>query len=116
MKSYVKLYGPPTMKAIKALEMMAIDFPEVCIMDPLIYAAMPGAPTMEDTMYYFSESGEIPKSRCSTLVSKRGSELGEYDFFFEWFKPPTMDQISMLIEKIDTTLSSLCVRYTIITK
>jgi hypothetical protein len=29
--SYVKLYVPPVMKAIKTLEKIAVDTPEVCI-------------------------------------------------------------------------------------
>ena len=116
MRSYIKIYGPPTMKAIKALEKMAIHFPEVCIMDPLIYSSMSAFQTNEGTMNYFATSGEVPRPRCDTLVSKSGTKLGEYDFFFEWFKDPTMDQISMLIENIDETLTPLNVKYTITTK
>ena len=33
MISYIKIYGPPLLKAIKALEKIAVDMPEVCIMD-----------------------------------------------------------------------------------
>jgi hypothetical protein len=29
--SYVKLYSPPVLKAIKTLEKIAVDTPEVCI-------------------------------------------------------------------------------------
>ncbi len=116
MRSYVKLNGQPTTEAIKALEKMAIDMPEVCIMDPLIYAAMPGIMSIEDTGYYFADFGDVPEQRCSTIVSKSGKELGEYDFFFEWFTEPNKDQINMLIEKIDKTLSPLGIRYTITTK
>ena len=32
MKSYIKIYGPPIVKAVKALETVAVDMPEVCIM------------------------------------------------------------------------------------
>ncbi len=41
MKSYIKIYGPPILEAIKALEKLAIDTPEVCIMDPIIHSQMP---------------------------------------------------------------------------
>jgi hypothetical protein len=40
MKSYVKIVGPPLLEAIKALEKMAIDMPEVCIMDTVIENTM----------------------------------------------------------------------------
>jgi 5,10-methylenetetrahydrofolate reductase len=50
------------------------------------------------------------------VISNKGERLGEYDFFFEWFKPPTTDQVEALIEKIDETLEPLGVRYTITTK
>ncbi len=36
MKSYIKIYGPPLLKAIKRLETVAVGFPEVCIMDTVI--------------------------------------------------------------------------------
>jgi hypothetical protein len=36
MKSYVRIYGPPLLKAIRALEKIAVNMPEVCIMDTMI--------------------------------------------------------------------------------
>ena len=36
MRSYIKVYGPPILEAIKELEKLAIDMPEVCIMDCVI--------------------------------------------------------------------------------
>jgi len=36
LRSYIKIYGPPVYDAIKALEKLAIDVPQACIMDPLI--------------------------------------------------------------------------------
>jgi len=119
MRSYIKIWGPPTLKAIKALEKMAIDFPEVCIMNPLILTTSSQTAfqsNYELSNYYFADSGDVPEPRCNTLISKSGSALGDHDFFFEWFKDPDMDQISKLIEKIDETLTPIGVRYTITTK
>ena len=45
MRSYIKVYGPPLLKAVKTLEKLAIDVPDVCIMDTLIEATTP-APTV----------------------------------------------------------------------
>jgi hypothetical protein len=54
--------------------------------------------------------------RCNKIISRSGEMLGEYDFFFEWFKDPSMEELNNFIEKIDTVLTPLGCRYTIITK
>jgi hypothetical protein len=130
MKSYVKIYGPPLLKAIKALEKVAIDMPEVCIMDttiavdldiPNMGISVMGATdstlgSMNDILDFFGGEGAISEERCGTIISKSGESLGEYDFYFEWFTKPTMKQVENLIEKIDETLAPLGVKYTITTK
>ena len=119
--SYIKVYGPPVLKALRALSLIAVDMPEVCIMDSVI------ASTESDPMVYNSpefSSGyfgsfapaEIDVERCGNIISKSGQKLGEYDFFFEWFTDPTMDQINSLLEKIDEALTPLGSKYTITTK
>ena len=114
MKSYIKIYGPPVRPAIKALEKIAIEMPEVCIMntDLSISPPMEG----ELLMNYFGGSDVISPQRCGKIISKSRESLGEYDFFFEWFKKPTMDQLHMLTASIDEALSDVGVRYTITTK
>ncbi len=124
MISYVKIYGPPLMKAIKALEKVAVDMPEVCIMDMNILAAVgapvagPGGPFFESSQEIVDFFGydEIPKERCDTIISKSGETLGEYDFYFEWFTEPNMTQVGDLIERIDAALMPIGVRYTLTTK
>jgi hypothetical protein len=124
MISYIKLYGPPVYDAIKELEKIAIGMPEVCIMSTTIAASAPNYPErLEKTplssggVYgYFSELGEITQKRCNTIISKSGEKLGDNDFFFEWFKKPTMDELNDLIKRIDKALKPLGTRYTIITK
>jgi hypothetical protein len=119
--SYIKIFGPPVLKAIRELSMIAIDMPEVCIMDSVI------ASTESDPMVYNSPEyasgyfssfspAEIEVERCSNIISKSGERLGDYDFFFEWFTDPTMDHINQLLEKIDEALTPLGCRYTITTK
>ncbi len=116
MKSYVRIYGPPLLKAIKALEKLAVNMPEVCIMDTMIESSMPQFNAQEGVMNYFSTMGGIPEKRCGTIISKSSTKLGDYDFIFEWFKEPKMEQINMLIEQIDEILAPLGVQYTITTK
>ncbi|MGD2200778.1 MAG: hypothetical protein PVJ38_03980 [Candidatus Bathyarchaeota archaeon] len=116
MKSFIKIYGPPLMKAIKALETIAIDSPEVCIMDTVIQYSQPDLSEADGVLSYFNVLGDITRERCDNIISDSGESLGEYDFFFEWFTDPTTDQLNDLIEKIDKTLGELNVRYTITTK
>ena len=120
MKSYVKVYGPPLLKAIKALEKVAIGLPEVCIWNTVI-ASVPSFSSYEGGGYegvseYFADVGEVPEKRCGTIISKSGESLGEYDFFLEWFKNPTMNELNNLIEKVDEALAPLGVKYTLTTK
>lgn len=114
MKSYIKIYGPPVVKALKALEKVAVDMPEVCIMTTEFAMGPPlqGEPLMN----YFGGPGSISEERCGTIISKSGERLGEYDFYFEWFKNPTMSELHSFIEEIDDALTEVGVRYTITTK
>jgi hypothetical protein len=115
--SFIKIYGPPVLKSIRALEKIAIDMPEVCIMDTMIADSTPDFVDPIYTSEYFSSiPAEIEVERCDTIISKSGQELGEHDFFFEWFKVPTMDELNNLVEKIDEALAPIGSRYTITTK
>ena len=116
VKSYIKIYGPPTLKAIKELEKVALGTPEVCIMDTIIAVQTPRFDSEEAVNDYFSPVGEITKERCSNIISKSGETLGEYDFFYEWFTEPNMDQLNDVIERIDEALAPLGCKYTITTK
>lgn len=118
MRSFVKIYGPPLLKAIRALEKISVDMPEVCIMDTTIAFGGPEFNTNTGVMEYFSQIGvaKISEERCNKIISKSGMILGEYDFFFEWFKNPTQSDINNLLAKIDEALSPLGVKYTITTK
>jgi hypothetical protein len=125
MKSYIKVYGPPLLKALRALEKVAIDLPEVCIMNTAIETAT--APEMYESdesalgsvshiMTYFGGPEAISEERCDSIISKSGESLGEYDFYFEWFKTPNMSEIMDLIERIDNALAKVGVKYTITSK
>ncbi len=120
--SFIKVFGPPTLKAIRELEKIAVDTPEVCIMDTIIGAStdyLTAFSNPEFTADYFTAldlPGEISVERCGKIISKSGERLGEFDFFFEWFTDPSMEQLNDLIEKIDEALAPLGCKYTITTK
>jgi len=116
LKSYIKIYGPPFVKAIRALEKVAVETPEVCIMDTVILKGLPRN-LASDVGGYFSSAGvAIPMERCKNIISKSRESLGEHDFFFEWLKSPSVDQFYNLIERIDEALTPLKCYYTITTK
>ncbi len=126
------------MKAITKLETITVNYPKVCMMNRAIIDNIPSylgndigiskvtetrdmnTPKLEWTdwvMRYSNSQGlSVSRERCMTLISKAGSDLGEYDFFYEWFEAPGSGNINELIEKIDNNLSSLGCLYTITTK
>ena len=134
MRSYIKIYGPPISKAIKNLERLSIDIPEVSIMNKSIHmrvheatrevakelSATPlGSYAMmaEFAMTYFDKSGSpLPRERSSSVISRSGETLGEYDFFFEWIQRPDQEQVNKLIKEIDEVFAHLGCFYTITTK
>ena len=128
MKSYIKIFGPPLLKSIKELEKMAIDMPEVCIMDWVISSELSSS-LAKDLGGYSVESSDligeyffrgtrtrIPVERCQTIISRAGVNLKGYDFYFEWPQKPSVSQVKDLIERIDAILAPLGVMYTITTK
>jgi hypothetical protein len=127
MRSYIKIIGPPVLKAIKELEKIAIDMPEVCIMDETILRDIPrslardlGEPFeySDNVMHYFTQRTgvRVKTERCKKIISKSGELLGDYDFFFEWFEKPTFKQVNDLIKTIDEALIPIGCLYTISTK
>jgi hypothetical protein len=122
-------------EAIKALEYIAIDTPETCMMNTFISGNMPehiaqdiGAnpeknlrnqqdPWTGWAMNYFTTSKiQVPVERCVNIISRSGESLGEYDFFFEWFEDPRIEQVENLLKKIDKSLIQLGCLYTTVTK
>ena len=129
MRSYIKIYGPPVFEAIRELEKLAVDMPEVCIMDyviardlsPCIAKEIGGTKVRPEggsvPAFFMQTTGVVvPVKRCHSIISKHGQKLGEYDFFFEWYEEPNTNQLNELIGKIDAALKPLGCLYTITTK
>jgi hypothetical protein len=129
MRSYIKIYGPPILEAIKELEKLAVDMPEVCIMDYVIAHNLSpeiskdiGGTTIPTSgfsvpSFFMQQTGVmLPVERHHNIISKYGQKLGEYDFFFEWYERPETSQLIELIRKIDDALKPLGCLYTITTK
>ena len=137
MISYIKIFGPPVLKAIRALELIAVSMPEVRILDTIILRGLPEAisrdvgasPTQRAghgslglypggrvRRYFSSHDIAVPVERTKNIVSNAGERLGDYDFFFEWVQEPTMEQLFNLIERIDAALAPLGCWYRITSK
>lgn len=115
--SFIKIYGPPILKAIRELEKIAVDMPEVRLMDTIIMQADNYEDLISDPQSYFSSIPvEVEIERTGNIISDSGIRLGDHDFYFEWVTEPSMEQINNLIEKIDNALAPLECKYTITTK
>lgn len=115
--SFIKIYGPPILKAIRELEKIAVEMPEVRLMDTIIMHSENYEDLISEPQSYFSSIPvEIEVKRTSNIISDSGIKLGDHDFYFEWITEPSMDQLNNLIEKIDAALAPLGCRYTITTK
>jgi hypothetical protein len=116
MISFIKIIGPPIHEAIIALEKIAVDLPQTCIMDQAILDNISKSVASDIGGWFDNRGVVIPVERCNDIISKSGESLRDYDFFFEWTKKPTNDEIMMLIEKIDTAFTGLGARYSLTTK
>jgi hypothetical protein len=134
MITFVKLMGPPILKAIRSLENISVDMPSVCIMDSLMannlpdfaisdisgsrvgsYASHPDASSRADFTYQFFKGAGIAinRERCGNIISTSGVDLGEDDFYFEWFKEPDKDELLDFIERVDEALSQVGCLYSL---
>lgn len=132
MKTYVKISGDPKDKALERLRKIAIAMPMICVFDTALQEQLelgvlgglgiPGAGgggNMENSidmvMTYFGGPSEITKERCVSIISK-DTDLGEYDFAYEWASNPPTDIVKKLEKDIKTTLDPLKLKYTVVSK
>ena len=136
MKSYIKVFGPPILEAIRALELIAIEMPEVQIIDTIrlqgasdLISRDVGTSTVQKrgtgslglfpggNLRRYSSSPDviIPVERTRSIVRDAGESLGDYDFFYEWLQKPTQVQIHDLINRIEAALTPLGCKYRITT-
>jgi hypothetical protein len=120
-KTYVRIYGPPLLKAIKALEGVAVDmskatevkFSHKCVPYPTRLQS-----DKRDWNNYLKnlQSTYTDCYEPQKIISDASMTLGEYDFMFEWTEKPTMKKIQGLIEQIDGALGDLGVHYSLTTE
>ena len=121
-KTYVRIYGPPLMKALKALEGVAVEmskekevkFSHKCIPYPTRMQS-----DNRDWSNYLNnlKNTYVDCYEPAKIISDARQLLGDHDFMFEWVeKKPAMKQLEGLIEKIDKALTGMGVRYTLTTE
>jgi tRNA A58 N-methylase Trm61 len=113
VRSYIRVYGPPLLKAIRALEAIAVEMSNACIPYP--------SRMQSDTRDWNQYLNNMKKMYVDCyepvkIISNASEMLGDFDFFFEWTGTPTMEQIENLIEKIDNALVELGCYYSVTTE
>ena len=137
MRTFIKIFGPPVLKAIRTLELIAVSMPEVQTKDTIIVQGLPKTMSRDVGVSQTQRAGRgslgmypgggvrrhptspdiaVPVERTRSIVSNAGESIGDYDFFFEWVQEPTMEQVFDLLERIDVALAPLGCWYRITTK
>jgi len=121
VKSYVRLYGPPLLKALRALEGVAVEmskkttlkFSHKCVPYPTRLQS-----NVNDWNTYLKnlQKTYVDCYEPEKIISDASMTLGDYDFVFEWGIKPSMNDVEELISKIDSALAEVGVRYTITTE
>ena len=74
MRSYIRIYGPPILEAIKELEKLAVDMPEVRVMDQFIQKDL--SPKLA------TEIGGSAVRNLNAPISRRKIKFPTIDTFF----------------------------------
>ncbi len=121
VKSYVRIYGPPLLKAIRTLEGVAVElsketevkFSHKCVPYPTRLQS-----DKNDWNSYLQNMQKTYKDcyEPEKIISDAAMTLGDYDFVFEWTSKPSIKQIENLISKVDAALAKVGVLYTLTTE
>lgn len=120
-KTYVRIFGPPLLKAIKALEGVAVEMSKATEVK-FSHKCVPYPTRMQSNRRdWDSYLKNLSKTYTDCyepekIISDASVTLGEHDFVFEWASKPSMKKIEGLIEKIDESLTGLGVHYSLTTK
>ena len=121
VKSYIRIYGPPLLKAIKVLEGVAVDmsnktevkFSHKCVPYPTRLQS-----DKNDWNAYLNNMKKT-YTDCyepEKIISDASMTLGDYDFVFDWTSKPSIAKIEDLIAVVDTALAEVGVLYTMTTE
>ncbi|MCW4051562.1 MAG: hypothetical protein NWE89_17720 [Candidatus Bathyarchaeota archaeon] len=121
VKTYVRIYGPPLMKAIKSLEGVAVEMSKA-VEVKFSHKCIPYPTRMQsdknDWNNYLKQMKNTYRDcyEPQKIISDASMTLGDYDFVFEWTEKPGMKKVQNLIKKIDDALTGVGVHYTMTTE
>jgi hypothetical protein len=110
VRSYIKIYGTPILKALSDLEQIAMEMREKMMVN--YFSSI--IASYQSTK--FASAVDLREQDDRQLVHYGAIALGDYDFFFEWESAPSTEQVTELIERLDAILADCGCRYTITTK
>jgi hypothetical protein len=120
-KTYIRIYGPPVLKALRALEGVAVDMSKITDVK-FSHRCVPYPTRMQtddrgwDTYLKQLQSTYTDCYEPEKIISDASMTLGEYDFVFDWSKKPTRKRLMELMDKVDSALSTTGVLYTMTTE
>jgi hypothetical protein len=112
LKALIRIYGPPYLKAIAALEKIATESPKICMMNSILLHADPYMQMVDWLYNYFKGRGKVSYERCGSILAK-AEDIEGYDFVFVWMLEPSKGYVDELIERIDKALKPLGAMYNI---
>lgn len=122
MRTYVKIEGKEVEPVVQKLAKLAVDSPEICVMDVNIldeYSRGISSRSGEsgvDRLWaqnYFDFGDDILDKECARIISKSVGDLGDANIYFEWLTPPNDEELRSLRSKIDGVLKPLGYKYTV---
>ena len=120
MRSYIKIIGPPLYEAVLALQRIAKEMPYVTHREVFIETKQPDFTDMDASRDFFMnihlQDYPIHRDDQVKLIKRAEAMIGDYDFYFEWIRKPTVNDMIELVKRIDEEFSRLGCQYMIRTK
>ena len=97
LRTYVKIVGENVEQIVQKLAKLAVDLPEICVWDYNMQNAGWFYPFDSEGIagdvadYLGMDAGALEKD-CDKIIAKSGSDLGDYNLYFEWQITPSEDQ------------------------
>jgi len=120
MRSYIKIIGPPLYEAVLALQRIAKEMPYVINREVFIETKQPDFTDIDASRDFFMnihlQDYPIYQDNQVNIIKRAEAVMGDFDFYFEWVRRPTVDNMIELVKRIDDEFSRLGCQYMIRTR
>jgi len=120
MRTYIKIIGPPLYEAVLALQRIAKEMPYVTNREVFIETKQPDFTDIDASRDFFMnihlQDYPIHREDQVNIIKRAEAVMGDYDFYFEWVRKPTVNDMIELVKRIDEEFSRLGCQYMIRTK